>query len=58
MCAGRLIKADRTGSVHVMTLGECFEVVLHISCISKHQRFMHIVIFKTAENINICAKEK
>jgi hypothetical protein len=49
---------DRTGSVHVMALGKCFEVVRRISRLARHQRFMHVVIFKTAQNINICAKEK
>jgi uncharacterized protein (UPF0303 family) len=33
-----------------MTLGKCFEVVLHISCLARHQRFMRVVIFKTAQN--------
>jgi hypothetical protein len=33
-----------------MTLGKCFEVVLHISCLARHQRFMHVVIFKTVQN--------
>ena len=57
MCAGRLIKSDRTGSAHVMALGKCFEVVLHVSCLARHQRFMHVVIFKR-QNINIYIKQK
>jgi hypothetical protein len=41
-----------------MALGKYFEVVLHISCLAGHQRFMHVVIFKTAQNINIYAKDE